>query len=276
MISAVLGALYLISSVTAWGSVKEPTPHIHSVSHGNVILITKDVMIDGISIEPRLRCKARTQLIYEVLILINNALCRKRKACIWRDDARKFINLRWQPSDVFCLSDVDLSVDIFNFRRRFSVIYDTVFYSKYHVLYREWLADTDIFVEIIGLWNEEYMGALKTDEHFVGKIGLLCSGIGLTFSGRGCIDEWPIGFFHLVDLTTQQYDGADQKKDRKPFSKLLAAILPFLLLSISLSLCGYGVYQSCEVGGWAVWPIVLGGWFMWQAYTISPWPYYPT
>jgi hypothetical protein len=76
----------------------------------------------------------------------------------------------------------------------------------------------------------------------------------------GLVMDRAIDFLHLLNLTAQQHNGRDQESNRKPIPQFSAAVFALLLLSIGVSLCSYGVNQSCEVSGRAVRFIATGWW----------------
>lgn len=56
---------------------------------------------------------------------------------------------------------------------------------------------------------------------------------------------------------------------RCPFATLGCDIFGLLLFAIGLALCFYGVNKSREIGGWAVFIIIVAGLWFWLAFEVS-------
>ena len=61
-----------------------------------------------------------------------------------------------------------------------------------------------------------------------------------------------------MDLPAYRDQGEANQNDGNPFSQFFSAVLALLFGAIGVSFCLYGVYKSREIGGWAVWIVLLG------------------
>jgi hypothetical protein len=74
---------------------------------------------------------------------------------------------------------------------------------------------------------------------------------------------------HFLDLPPDGIKSRSDQQNGYPVSGILTAILADFLAAIGAAFCMYGVNKSRDIGGWAVWIILLGWAVIWWAESIA-------
>ena len=107
--------------------------------------------------------------------------------------------------------------------------------------------------------SRPYPRPLRLDQCPLRTFRLLNRGFGAHFGRVRLILDRSVCLDHFADLPPDGNHSESEQNDGKPFPKPLSAILALIFISSGAALCRYGVDQSREIGGWAVWFIVGGG-----------------
>lgn len=90
-------------------------------------------------------------------------------------------------------------------------------------------------------------------------------GIVIDFIGYSGPLDFSAGIQASIDRTVIASNDAVAAGRIKPLSKFFTSILPSLLIAVAMTLVAYGVNKSREIGGWAVWIVLVGCGLLWGA-----------
>ena len=104
-----------------------------------------------------------------------------------------------------------------------------------------------------------YQGLIGIFRLFGRGLGGLDVGSSQISGGSRLFADGSINLYHFMDLPKYSDGRASKQNNGHPIPKRLALVFAFFFGAVGAAFCGYGVYKSREIGGWAVWIVCWDG-----------------